>query len=52
MRWRRLDDAARPDVDGGWTLVANLPYNVGTPLVCDLLDEVPARRPDAGDGAA
>ncbi|MEZ5296383.1 MAG: 16S rRNA (adenine(1518)-N(6)/adenine(1519)-N(6))-dimethyltransferase RsmA [Ilumatobacteraceae bacterium] len=25
-----------------WTLVANLPYNVGTPLVCDLLDEVPA----------
>jgi 16S rRNA (adenine1518-N6/adenine1519-N6)-dimethyltransferase len=25
-----------------WTLVANLPYNVGTPLVCDVLDEVPA----------
>jgi 16S rRNA (adenine1518-N6/adenine1519-N6)-dimethyltransferase len=25
-----------------WTLVANLPYNVGTPLVCDLLDTVPA----------
>ncbi len=25
-----------------WTLVANLPYNVATPLVCDLLDEVPA----------
>ncbi len=25
-----------------WTLVANLPYNVGTPLVCDLLDDVPA----------
>ncbi|HSJ91765.1 MAG TPA: 16S rRNA (adenine(1518)-N(6)/adenine(1519)-N(6))-dimethyltransferase RsmA [Ilumatobacter sp.] len=24
-----------------WTLVANLPYNVGTPLVCDLLDDVP-----------
>jgi 16S rRNA (adenine1518-N6/adenine1519-N6)-dimethyltransferase len=24
-----------------WTLVANLPYNVATPLVCDLLDEVP-----------
>ena len=24
-----------------WTLVANLPYNVGTPLVCDLLDGVP-----------
>ncbi len=24
-----------------WTLVANLPYNVGTPLVMDLLDEVP-----------
>lgn len=25
-----------------WTLVANLPYNVATPLVCDLLDTVPA----------
>jgi 16S rRNA (adenine1518-N6/adenine1519-N6)-dimethyltransferase len=25
-----------------WTLVANLPYNVATPLVCDILDEVPA----------
>jgi 16S rRNA (adenine1518-N6/adenine1519-N6)-dimethyltransferase len=30
-------------LDGGdhWTLVANLPYNVATPLVCDLLDGVP-----------
>ena len=27
-----------------WTLVANLPYNVATPLVCDLLDGVPAIR--------
>lgn len=25
-----------------WVLVANLPYNVATPLVCDLLDTVPA----------
>ena len=25
-----------------WALVANLPYNVATPLVCDLLDDVPA----------
>ena len=25
-----------------WSLVANLPYNVATPLVCDLLDDVPA----------
>lgn len=25
----------------GWKLVANLPYNVGTPLVLDLLDTVP-----------
>jgi 16S rRNA (adenine1518-N6/adenine1519-N6)-dimethyltransferase len=24
-----------------WTVVANLPYNVATPLVCDLLDGVP-----------
>ena len=27
-----------------WTLVANLPYNVSVPLVCDLLDGVPAIR--------
>jgi 16S rRNA (adenine1518-N6/adenine1519-N6)-dimethyltransferase len=27
---------------GGWVLVANLPYNVATPLVLDLLDTVPA----------
>ena len=27
---------------GGWTLVANLPYNIATPLVADLLDGVPA----------
>lgn len=26
----------------GWTLVANLPYNIATPLVADLLDTVPA----------
>jgi 16S rRNA (adenine1518-N6/adenine1519-N6)-dimethyltransferase len=25
-----------------WSLVANLPYNLATPLVCDLLDGVPA----------
>ncbi len=30
------------DQPAAWTLVANLPYNVATPLVCDLLDEVPA----------
>ncbi|MCU0260675.1 MAG: 16S rRNA (adenine(1518)-N(6)/adenine(1519)-N(6))-dimethyltransferase RsmA [Ilumatobacteraceae bacterium] len=30
-------------LDGtGWVLVANLPYNVATPLVCDVLDQVPA----------
>jgi 16S rRNA (adenine1518-N6/adenine1519-N6)-dimethyltransferase len=27
---------------GAWTLVANLPYNIATPLVADLLDFVPA----------
>ena len=30
--------------DPGWILVANLPYNVATPLVCDLLDGVPQIR--------
>lgn len=34
------DELLDPTVDGGWTLVANLPYNVGTPLVCDVLDDV------------
>jgi 16S rRNA (adenine1518-N6/adenine1519-N6)-dimethyltransferase len=40
-------DALRLDWDallgaGPWTLVANLPYNVATPLVADLLDRQPA----------
>lgn len=26
----------------GWAMVANLPYNIATPLVADLLDQVPA----------
>ena len=37
----RLGRGARR-VDGTWVLVANLPYNVATPLVLDLLDGVPA----------
>jgi 16S rRNA (adenine1518-N6/adenine1519-N6)-dimethyltransferase len=37
---RRLDWATL--LDGPAELVANLPYNVATPLVLDLLDEVPA----------
>jgi 16S rRNA (adenine1518-N6/adenine1519-N6)-dimethyltransferase len=28
--------------DGPWALVANLPYNIATPLVLDLLEQVPA----------
>ncbi len=31
--------------DGPWKLVANLPYNISVPLVCDLLDDVPAVDP-------
>lgn len=27
--------------EGGWALVANLPYNIATPLVADILDRVP-----------
>jgi len=38
----RLDWAELLDGSAQWTLVANLPYNVATPLVCDLLDDVPA----------
>jgi 16S rRNA (adenine1518-N6/adenine1519-N6)-dimethyltransferase len=36
-----LDWASVLADDDGWVLVANLPYNVSTPLVCDLLDDVP-----------
>lgn len=39
LDWDRLLD--RGD-DASWVLVANLPYNVATPLVCDVLDDVPA----------
>lgn len=28
--------------DEAWTMVANLPYNVATPLIADVLDDVPA----------
>ena len=38
----RLDWSALLGAERGWVLVANLPYNVATPLVCDLLDGVPA----------
>ena len=41
-----------PTVDDGWVLVANLPYNVATPLICDILDTRPARPTDDRDGAA
>jgi len=36
-----LDWAALLGDHHDWVLVANLPYNVATPLVCDLLDGVP-----------
>ena len=36
------DVLAEPAGADGWVLVANLPYNIATPLVADLLDEVPA----------
>ena len=37
-----LDWTALLGAEAGWDLVANLPYNVATPLVADLLDQVPA----------
>lgn len=37
-----LDWAGVLDDSGGWVLVANLPYNVATPLVVRILEEVPA----------
>lgn len=38
----KADWATLLDGHDKWVMVANLPYNVATPLVCDLLDEVPA----------
>jgi len=43
----RCIDATKADLAadlgyGPWTMVANLPYNVGTPLVLDVLRNVPA----------
>ncbi len=43
----RFADATAVDLgaelgEGPWTLVANLPYNVGTPLVLEVLRHVPA----------
>jgi 16S rRNA (adenine1518-N6/adenine1519-N6)-dimethyltransferase len=37
MDWRELLGP-----ESGWVLVANLPYNIATPLIADLLDQVPA----------
>ena len=34
------EDEASSGEHAPWVLVANLPYNVATPLICDLLDEV------------
>jgi 16S rRNA (adenine1518-N6/adenine1519-N6)-dimethyltransferase len=34
--------ALLPERPGGWKLVANLPYNVATPIVARVLDEVPS----------
>jgi 16S rRNA (adenine1518-N6/adenine1519-N6)-dimethyltransferase len=31
-----------PPAEGPWVMVANLPYNIATPLVLDLLERVPA----------
>jgi 16S rRNA (adenine1518-N6/adenine1519-N6)-dimethyltransferase len=38
----QLDWAGLLGERDGWALVANLPYNVATPLICDLLDGVPS----------
>jgi 16S rRNA (adenine1518-N6/adenine1519-N6)-dimethyltransferase len=40
----RLDWAALLGDHDQWVLVANLPYNIATPLVADVLDGVPAVR--------
>ncbi len=45
LDWSSVLAGDSPEVapdEPGWVLVANLPYNVATPLICDLLDDVPA----------
>lgn len=42
LDWDRLLVPEGGDRPRPWVLVANLPYNVATPLVADLLDSVPA----------
>jgi 16S rRNA (adenine1518-N6/adenine1519-N6)-dimethyltransferase len=37
----RIDWKATIGDTPGWMLVSNLPYNIATPLVCDILDGVP-----------
>lgn len=39
LEWDRILDPGR-----SWTVVANLPYNIATPLILDLLDQVPQIR--------
>ncbi|HET6874964.1 MAG TPA: 16S rRNA (adenine(1518)-N(6)/adenine(1519)-N(6))-dimethyltransferase RsmA [Acidimicrobiales bacterium] len=36
-----VDWPALLGTEGGWVMVANLPYNIATPLVAGLLDDVP-----------
>lgn len=38
---REVDWSALTAQAEDWVLVANLPYNIATPLICDLLDDVP-----------
>ncbi len=41
VEWAEVLDSSDEGA-GSWKLVANLPYNIATPLVLDVLDEVPA----------
>jgi 16S rRNA (adenine1518-N6/adenine1519-N6)-dimethyltransferase len=37
----KIDWASELVSADNWIVVANLPYNIATPLICDILDEVP-----------
>jgi 16S rRNA (adenine1518-N6/adenine1519-N6)-dimethyltransferase len=41
LDWRELLGPEPRGSEGGWSLVANLPYNVATPLVVRVLEEAP-----------
>jgi 16S rRNA (adenine1518-N6/adenine1519-N6)-dimethyltransferase len=41
LDWTALLSSPESSQEGSWVLVANLPYNIATPLIANVLDDVP-----------